>query len=218
MKRSVALAGLMALTAAFPAAAQASRSPAQGQPTSVVRACPANAYSVIRSPDGSSVSILFNDFSAETTRGQRGSVRTTCRIEAPLALPAGHGAGLTSVDYRGFALLGARQSADISADYELGRGNGGRFNRRIQGRYERDFYFVDRLPPGQVRQAGCAGAPAPVLAINITLGLTTPGQGEAAMIALDSADQTTAPTALTYRFDVRPCARNSRPTEVDVLT
>lgn len=218
MKRSVALAGLMALTAVSPAAAQASRSPAQGQPTAVVQACPSNAYSVVRSPDGSTVSIIFNDFSAETTRGQRGSVRTTCRIQAPLALPAGYGAGLTSVDYRGFAMLGGRQSAEITADYELGHGNGGRFNRRIQGRYERDFYFVDRLPPGQVRLAGCGGAPTPVLAINITLGLTTSDQGAAAMIALDSADHTSAPTALTYRFDVRPCARNDRPTEVDVLT
>lgn len=213
MKRSIALAGLMVLAAASSAAAQGR--PAQA--TSTVRACPANAYSIVRAPDGSSVSILFNDFSAETTQGQRGTVQTTCRIEAPLALPAGFSAGLTTVDYRGFAYLGSRQSAQISASYEVGRGNGGRFNRRLQGGYNRDFYFVDRLPPGQVRSAGCAGAPAPVLAIDITLGLTTTDQPRAAMIALDSADQT-AGGALTYRFNVQPCMRRQQETQVDVLT
>ena len=213
MKRSIALAGLMVLAAASSAAAQGR--PAQA--TSTVRACPANAYSIVRAPDGSSVSILFNDFSAETTQGQRGTVQATCRIEAPLALPAGLSAGLTSVDYRGFAYLGNRQSAQISATYEVGRGNGGRFNRRLQGAFDEDFYFIDRLPPGQVRAAGCAGAPAPVLAINITLGLTTSGQQSPAMIALDSADQT-AGGALTYRFNIRPCIRREQTTEIDVLT
>lgn len=216
MKRSTVLAGLLVLAAASPAAGQSA--PPTGQPVNIVQACPSDAYTIVRAPDGSSVSILFNDFSAQTQRGQRGTVRTTCRIETALALPAGYSAGLTSVDYRGFALLGARQSATITADYEVGRGNGGRFNRRIQGRHDRDFYFVDRLPPGRLRPAGCLGAPAPVLAINMTLGLSTSEQGAAAMIALDSADQTAAPTALTYRFDVRPCATRERLTEVDVLS
>lgn len=215
MKRSIALAGLMVLAAASSAAAQGR----PAQPTSTVRACPSDAYTVVLALDRSSVSILFNNFSAETVQGQRGTVSTTCRIEAPLALPAGFSAGLTTVDYRGFAYLGGRQSAQISAEYEVGRGNGGRFNRRLQGGFERDFYFVDRLPPGRVRAAGCAGAPAPVLAINITLQLTTADQPRAAMISLDSADQTAVGGALTYRFDVRPCARRpDRMTDVDVLT
>ena len=59
MKRSIALAGLMVLAAASSGAAQGR----PAQPTSSVRACPADAYSIVRAPDGSSVSILFNDFS-----------------------------------------------------------------------------------------------------------------------------------------------------------
>lgn len=193
------------LGAALIAAALATPALSQGRPargaTVAESACP-GAYSVVSAPDGSSVTVLFNDFSAETGGGA--SARTRCRIEIPLAVPAGRSIGLTSVDYRGFAMLARRQSAEIDVSYEFGRGNrAAPFRRRLQGVHEGDFAFTDRLPPGQLRRLGCDGA-RPVLAIDAVLSLTSAGQGGAAMIAMDSADQTSG-GALRYRFDVRPC-------------
>lgn len=180
---------------------------AQGRPARaaqpVQNGCPADAYSVVSAPDGSSVTVLFHDFSAQVQGGEQ-SARTRCRIEIPLSAAAGRSVGLTSVDYRGFAMLAQRQSAEIDVDYAVGRGNRApRFHRRIQGAHEGDFAFTDRLPPGQLRRIGCNGTP-PVLAIDANLTLSSAGQGGAAMVALDSADQTSG-GALRYRFDVRPC-------------
>lgn len=211
MKRSALLAGLMVLAAASSAAAQVHSQiarPVRSTPSVETAACPQDAYSIVQAPDGTSVSILFNDFQITAEGGGPAMQRTRCRIEAPLALPTGYGAGLTSIDYRGFALLGQRQSAEIAVDYEVGAGNRGpRFQRRLQGRYESDFAFTDRLPPGRVRQAGCgvAQTTATTLVIDATLTLNTAGQAGSAMVSLDSADQVSR--ALTYRFDVRPCPR-----------
>jgi len=214
MKRSATLAGLMVLAAASSAAAQgrpgiigqirstaeasaASRAAATSTPTSTVtnNACPAGSYSVVQSPDGTSVSVLFHSFSAETDGTAPGSVRSTCRIQVPLAVQAGYALGLTSVDYRGYAFLGQRQSAELAVA------------------------FTDRLPPGRLRQTTCGtrGVPLPVLAIDATLTLNSPTAGEQAMVSLDSADQT-ASGALNYRFEARPCTRRSRPTTVNELS
>jgi len=220
MKRSALLAGLMVLAAASSAAAQGRpnfgqrpqpRASLEGPATpgaAVTNACPPDAYSVVRAPDGSSVSILFHAFTVASDGTGPAVQRARCRIEAPLVLPAGYGAGLTSVDYRGFALLDQRQFAEIAVDYEVGAGNRApRFQRRIQGRYGADFAFTDRLPPGRLRQAGCGarGAVADRLSLDVTLTLSTAVRPGEAMVSLDSADQ--ASRALTYRFDVQPCAR-----------
>lgn len=215
MKRSALLAGLMVLAAASSAAAQGRPStlrPTPGRPAQVVTqdVCPAGSYSVVQAPDGSSVSVLFHQFAVETSGATAQTQRSRCRIQIPLAVPAGRSAALSSVDYRGFAQLGQRQSGEISVDYEVGQGNRGpRFQRRLQGAQAGDFAFTDRLPPGRLRQAGCGrrGAAPSILAIDATLTLTTAGAGEQAMISLDSADQSTT-GALQYRFDVRPCDRN----------
>ena len=217
MKRSALLAGLVVLAAASGAAAQGRPSTGRPAPAPIVQnACPQGAYSVVRAPDGTSVSILFHAFTVATDEAGPPVQRSRCRIEAPLALPAGYGAGLASVDYRGFAQLEQRQSAEIAVDYEIGAGNRGpRFQRRIQGRHAGDFAFTDRLPPGRLRQAGCGvrSVSAPEsLVVDVALTLTTTGRPGEAMISLDSADQTSR--ALTYRFDVRPCIRHTTERQV----
>lgn len=230
MKRSALLAGLMVLAAASSAAAQARpgaglfgqarqgierQVPSRPVTATTTNACPAGAYSVVQSPDGSSVSVLFHQFMAET-EGGAATVRATCRIQIPLAVAAGQSLSLTSVDYRGFAMLGQRQSAEIAVDYEVGRGNRApRFQRRLQGTHEGDFAFTDRLPPGRLRQAGCGarGAPVPILAIDASLTLTSAGGAGQALVSLDTADQA-ATGALQYRFVARPCLPRGADQEV----
>ena len=237
MKRSALLAGLMVLAAASSAAAQGrpgaglfgqARQGIERQvpsrpataTTTTTNACPAGAYSVVQSPDGSSVSVLFHQFMAET-EGGAATVRATCRIQIPLAVAAGQSLSLTSVDYRGFAMLGQRQSAEIAVDYEVGRGNRApRFQRHLQGTHEGDFAFTDRLPPGRLRQTGCGarGAPGPILAIDASLTLNSAGGEGQALVSLDTADQA-ATGALQYRFVARPCLpRGGRPGSVSELT
>lgn len=219
MIRSAALVALMASTVLPAGEAQAQARGRSTPPAVVQNACPEGAYTVVRSPDGTSLGVLFHDFSAEAPQGGRAqTIRTTCRIAIPLAAPEGYGLGLTSVDYRGFASLGQRQSAELAVDYEVGRGNRApRFSRRLQGRHEGDFAFTDRLPPGRLREAGCAGTP-PVLAIDASITLQTGGTPSQAMVALDTLDQSAA-GALRYRFGLTPCAPRAprRLSDVDAI-
>lgn len=197
--RALMIAALL-LSSASPVVAQSR--PGRAAPVAET-ACPAGAYSVVTAPDGTSVTVIFNDFSARTGEAG-GSARTRCRIQVPLAMAAGRSVGLTSVDYRGYAMLGRRQAAELDVAYEFGRGNRApHFHRRIQGAQDSDFAFTDRLPPGQLRRVGCEGA-TPVLSIDAALALSGNGQTGAALVALDSADQTSG-GALRYRFDIRPC-------------
>lgn len=219
MKRSAALAGLMVLAAASGAVAQ-SRLPAQQLPHqggAVTQAsCRPGSYSVVQSPDGRSVTVLFDAFSASAPSGRARIVRTSCRITAPMTLPEGYGATLVSVDYRGFTQLASRQAAELVVDYEVGAGNRApRFQRILTGPQETDFNFTDR--PARTSAAAACGRAArgpTVLAINASVAISTGARQPDAMIMLDSADQAGA-AGMTFRFEVRPCGRTGLQGDVD---
>lgn len=221
MKRSIALAGVMVLAAASSAAAQVR--PAQQLPHQngavVQQSCMPGSYSVVQSPDGRQVTVLFDGLQATATRGRARIVRNSCRISIPLTLPEGHSATLTSVDYRGFAQVGSRQAAEIAVDYDLGRNvRVPRFQRIITGPQDTDFSYTDRLATRpQVASCGRAAATAPVLTMTASVAVSTGAQLQQAMIALDSSDHATG-GGLTFRFDVQPCTRGGPATDVDVLS
>lgn len=220
MKRSIALTGLMVLAAASSAAAQgrpAQQLPHQGAVTQ--SSCMPGSYSVSQSPDGRSVTVLFDSLIAHAPTGRARIVRTSCRIAIPLTLPEGHSANLVSVDYRGFAQVASRQAAEIAVDYDLGRSvRLPRFHRILSGPQDTDFSYTHRLT-GQTQVAGCgrAAATAPVLNLTASVAVSTGGQQPAAMIALDSSDQATG-GGLTFRFNVQPCGRAGPGGDVAVLS
>lgn len=220
MKRSIALAGLMVLAAASSAAAQgrpAQQLPWQGAVTQ--NSCMPGSYSVSQSPDGRSVTVLFDSLIANAPTGRARIVRTSCRIAIPLTLPEGYSANLVSVDYRGFAQVASRQAAEIAVDYDLGRNvRLPRFHRILTGPQDTDFSYTDR-PTGQAQVAGCgrAAATAPVLNLTASVAVSTGGQQPTAMIALDSSDQA-AGGGLTFRFNVQPCGRAGPGGDVAVLS
>lgn len=221
MKRSIALAGLMVLAAASSAAAQgrpAPQLPNQGGAVTQ-HSCMPGSYSVSQSPDGRSVTVLFDSLIANAPTGRPRIVRTTCRIAIPLTLPEGHSASLVSVDYRGYAQVASRQAAEIAVDYDLGRNvRLPRFHRLLTGPQDTDFSYTDR-PTGYAQVAGCgrAAATAPVLNLTTSVAVSTGGQQPQAMIALDSSDQATG-GGLTFRFNVQPCTRAGPGGDVSVLS
>lgn len=221
MKRSAALAGLMILAAATGAAAQVR--PAAQLPwrngAVTQQTCAPGSYSVIQSPDGRQVTVLFDGMSATAMTGRARIVRTSCRISIPLALPDGHSATLNSVDYRGFAQVGVRQVAEVAVDYDLGPGARlPRFQRLITGPQEADFSFTDR-PASRPQVGGCgpAAPSGPVLNMTASVAVSTGAQSPQAMIALDSSDHATG-AGVTFRFDVRPCGRTRPGGDTSVLS
>ena len=164
--------------------------------------CPGRTYSVVNSPDGTTLSILFDDFAVTTGMDTN---RRFCNIQIPLNLPEGYSMGAYKVDYRGFARLDAKQSSDLSVDYAFGRHNKSRsYHRKIRGAYEGDFVFTENIGAGIMKRMGC-GEEA-VLNVTAILELQTNGQPDEATIALDSIDGA-ANQGLIYHFDLKKCGR-----------
>ena len=168
--------------------------------------CPAGSYSIVMSPDGTSLSILFDKFTLEGS-GSTGSTmpRKVCRISAPLNLPANQSIGVYKVDYRGFAKLVNRQETQLEVQYFLGpKGNdrGRVFKRKVKGPHEGDYLFTETIGAGQMKRVGCGTAA--VLNVGITLGLDGDLRTGEPMASLDTTDA--ARGALVYHLDLKKCS------------
>lgn len=168
--------------------------------------CPAGSYSIVMSPDGTSLSILFDKFTLEGS-GSTGSTmpRKVCRISAPLNLPANQSIGVYKVDYRGFAKLVNRQETQLEVQYFLGpKGNdrGRVFKRKVKGPHEGDYLFTETIGAGQMKRIGCGTAA--VLNVGITLGLDGDLRTGEPMASLDTTDA--ARGALVYHLDLKKCS------------
>ena len=163
--------------------------------------CPAGSYSIVLAPDGATLSILFDKFTLDSPA----TTVKTCRIAAPLNLPADRSIGVYKVDYRGFAKLGARQETELDVRYLLGpQGpeHGRNFKRKVKGPHEGDYLFSETLGAGQMKRVGCGTAA--ILNVNITLKLLGDTSAGAAMASLDSTDAAPG-AALVYHLDLKQC-------------
>ena len=168
--------------------------------------CPEGSYKVVMAPDGTSLSILFDQFTLDSS-SVTGSAkpRKVCRISAPLNLPANQSIGVYKVDYRGFAKLVKKQETDLEVQYFLGPHNNDRgrvFKRKVKGPHEGDYLFTETIGAGQMKRIGCGAAA--VLNVSITLSLDDALQAGQAMSTLDTTDAASR-GALVYHFDLKKC-------------
>lgn len=164
--------------------------------------CVAGTYSVVTTDDGTTLSVLFDNFIVRS-EAAGGTVTNTCTIHVPLNLPAGYSLGVYRVDYRGYSRLSGQQSAELSVDYALGpHDNSRRFQRRIQGVHEGDFLFTENIGGGLMRRVGCGEAA--VLNLTAILAVQSAPQTPAGVAALDSVDGAPA-GGIIYRFNLRRC-------------
>lgn len=168
--------------------------------------CPEGSYSLVLAPDGTTLSILFDKFTVESSPASSAAVqRKICRISSPLKLPANQSIGVYKVDYRGFAKLAPRQQTELDVKYFLGPHNnphGRVFRRKIKGAHEGDYFFTETIGAGQMKRVGCGDAA--LLNVDITLNLGGDlGAGEA-MASLDTADATKG-AAMVYHLDLKDC-------------
>ena len=168
--------------------------------------CPEGSYSLVLAPDGTTLSILFDKFTVESSPASSVAVqRKICRIAAPLKLPANQSIGVYKVDYRGFAKLASRQETELDVKYFLGPHDnlhGRVFKRKIKGAHEGDYFFTETIGAGQMKRVGCGDAAT--LNVGITLNLSGDrGAGEA-MASLDTTDAAKG-AAMVYHLDLKPC-------------
>lgn len=150
----------------------------------------------VSSPDGSSLSILFDDMAVSGDTTHR-----SCQVTAPLNLPEGYSLGVYKVDYRGFAQLAKGQQATLTVDYNLGpKGNGRHFSRKVKGVIEDDFVLTENIGAGQMKRVGCGAAAS----LSVEVDLTLSGKSAGGEATLDSSDGT-AKHGLVYHFDLKKC-------------
>lgn len=158
--------------------------------------CPAGSYSVVVSPDHTTLSILFDKFHIDSSPASK-----ACHISHPLNLPENMSLGVYKVDYRGFAKLGATQDASLEVQYALGpRGNehGRIFRRKVKGAHEGDYFFTENIGAGQMKRVGCGAAAK----LNVRIELALIGSGDA-MASLDTSDGKSA--AMVYHLNLKKC-------------
>lgn len=171
--------------------------------------CPAGSYSIVTSPDGSSISVLFDKFAVEGNEANGGFARISCAMEIPLHLPDGYSLGVYKADYRGYARLEQRQRAELQVDYGVGeRNRGKRFRKDVKGVYDGDYAFSERLGGGIMKRVGCGDAA--VLNFTASLTLVSKKGATTGQMVLDSVDGTPA-GGLVFGLDLRKCGeRGSR--------
>ena len=172
-----------------------------------VNGCPVGSYSIVISPDGTSLSLLFDQFTLESGAvSDSPRSKKVCRISAPLNLPANHSFGVYKVDYRGFAKLFAKQETNLEVQYFLGpqgSEHGRVFKRKIKGPREGDYLFTETIGAGQMKRVGCGTAA--VLNLGITLSLDGVQQAGTSMSSLDTTDAARG-GSLVYHLDLKKCS------------
>ncbi len=177
---------------------------ARGLAVVVIQAnCGGGSYSVVNSPDGTAVSVLFDNFTAQGIQAVSGGVRTNCDVRIPLNLPAGYSLGVFRISYRGFAHLDAGQSAQLSVNYSGGRqGRGRSFRRAVNCVYDGDYAFDENIGAGLMKRAGCGEDAA--LNFAATLDLLANRGSREALVTLDSLDGT-ARRGVVFYVDLKKC-------------
>ena len=87
-----------------------------GVPVVQGNGCPAGTYSVILSPDGSELSILYSAFIAQTDATHSYDF-SNCNIAIPIEVPSGITVGLVGIDYRGLAFIPAGGIGALSREF-----------------------------------------------------------------------------------------------------
>lgn len=158
--------------------------------------CPQGTYSVVNSPDGTALSILFDAFLVSAD----GDEQKQCSLSVPLHLPEGYSLGVYRVDYRGYAHLARKETSELTVDYQLGPRNKGRhFRRTTKGEHDGEFLFTENIGAGLMKRVGCGDEAV----LNVAVKLALTGAGEA-MATLDSSDGA-ARGGLIYYFDTKKC-------------
>lgn len=204
--QSIRLAGfgLLALAALGFANPSHAASISLGQPGYGGSGCPAGSASVSVSPDGSSLSILFDSYTVEAGGSNPQVARKSCNLSIPVKVPNGMSVSLISADYRGFADLPAGAEARLDTEYFFGGSRGPAYSQRFNGRFSNTYLKRHQMAAGANVWSACGAD----VNLRVNSGMTVRSSGEAALATVDSADFN---AGILYHLQYRSCNSNSTP-------
>lgn len=169
--------------------------------------CPEGSFSYALAPDGSALSVLFNQFTAESTSETDPRQRSVCNLVLRLRMAPGYGVGIVQADYRGFVSTNGPQSRAVFQSNWVLRENGQKvangqtLQQIFPANTNQNFYVTSPSPT--VQWMGCETRQARlILQSNIT---AVARNGSQSTITVDSADLT---AGVKYYLSLQQCPRN----------
>lgn len=172
-----------------------------GQPQYGGNGCPAGSASATVSPDGSAISILFDQYIAEAgaTTGRRVD-RKSCNLAVPVQVPQGYSVAVFQVDYRGFNAVPAGGYNRFDTEYFWAGARGPRMSRVFTGPANSQFSLRDNLVAQTLVWTPC-GAPV-TLRVNSSMMAQSNAAMDQTLGIVDSAD---IASGLIYHLQWRRC-------------
>ena len=172
-----------------------------GQPILGGSGCPAGTASAVLSPDGNSLSILFDQYQANAggPGGQRFD-RKNCSIAIPVHVPQGFAVSILAIDYRGFNALPAGAESTFDVEYFFAGSQGPGFSKSYYGPLNDDYLFHNDVVATSVVWSAC-GADVN-LRTETSIYVATDPQLDQAMATVDSADVS---ASVVYALQWKQC-------------
>lgn len=174
------------------------------QPSYSGTGCPGGSATAVLSPDGRTLSVLFDSYVAEagnhvgTARDAKG-----CQINIPFSVPTGYAVQVVKMDYRGFTALPAGSRSTFGAGFRFLEVNGRttaarrvlRANVMVGPRSE-NFTLTSMIPRAEFSPCGQNF----VLAAESHLNVQSNRAGEQALSTVDSLDTVQTPVKYSLRW------------------
>lgn len=174
------------------------------QPAYAGTGCPNGTASAVLSPDGRTLSVLFDAYVAEagnhvgTNRDAKG-----CQVNIPFSVPNGFAVQVVKMDYRGFTSLPSGSRSTFGAGFRYleidGRETGARRVLRsnvMLGPKTDNFTLTSLVPASSFSPCGRDF----VLAAESHLNVQSNRAGEQAVSTVDSLDATQTPVVYSLRW------------------
>lgn len=191
-----------------------------GEPILSGTGCPQGSVTVVLSPQQTSLSLFFSEFTLQAAKGTREIQAKTCRFIVPLEVDEGFIVDAVTVDYRGFVSVPPRSVAVLATSNLLVNPRTGQ--RRIDrdvfqgGRTGLEQDFLVSQSSQQIRGQRCREQNQ--LDFTTTLSLSTLRSGRVAeelqsdaLVTVDSADLSEAQSPIQIGISVAPCIVRERP-------
>ncbi|AZZ37393.1 DUF4360 domain-containing protein [Bdellovibrio sp. qaytius] len=197
-----AFKSLLVLSAILAATVSAEAGISVGQPAYGGNGCPAGSASVTVTPDGSTMSVLFDQFSAEAgnTTGRRID-RKSCNLRVPIRVPNGYSVALIGVDYRGFnAIPGGGAYSELRNEYFYAGSRGPVYQQRFNGPRADSYTVTNNLIASSLIWSECSKEV--IFSINSSATAMSNAAMQQTMMTVDSIDIS---AGMLYHFQFRRC-------------
>jgi len=165
--------------------------------------CPIGSADVTLSPDGSALTLLFSNFTAQAGGGgydAKRMDRKNCNISIPVTVPGGYSVSIITVDYRGFISVPRGGYARFAAEYFFAGITGPRAAKIFNGSYQNDYTITNNLGVEAMVWSPCGASVN--LRVNSSMLVQTNAQFEDAYASVDSADFS---AGVIFQFAYRRC-------------